>query len=75
MGFIAPKPSMPAPAPAPVYTPPPAPVVEKKVEEPTGDVTGQDRLRGGAARRRGAGTILSGETTLGATAGKSLLGQ
>jgi hypothetical protein len=36
--------------------------------------TGRDRLRGSAARRRGAGTILTGDQSLGATAGKSLLG-
>lgn len=73
MGFVSrifsppsqPSPQ-PAPAPAPVQLPPQA-------ADAAGDA--RDRLRGGAARRRGAGTILTGDqTTLGATQGKTLLG-
>ena len=71
MSFIAsifgggpkpPAPPPPAPAPKPV-----APVKQ----------TGKERLRGGAGGRRGSETILSGgdTTTLGATGGKTLLGQ
>lgn len=71
-----------AQATAPPTPLPPAPVQIARVTVPEGDGGPGERAeqqrqvrRGGAARRRGTGTLLSGiETVLGATGRKTLLG-
>jgi len=89
MSFLFSKPS-PAPAAAAPLPPPPtvqpasvsAPVQLARSVEPTGDAAIADKAaaekkqrRGGAGRRRGLPTILTGDQAfLGATTGKTLLG-
>ena len=78
MGFIA-RIFSPSPPPQPAPQPAPAPVaLPSQAADPAGDAVQAAALkkqrRGGAGSRRGSETVLTGQDTLGATTGKTLLG-